>query len=71
MSLIVIPFGFSISLGNPVREDTLEVFRQLNVDVRVDAPPGGQVWRNCPRYSTWSRKNVGPSVASRSPSTTV
>ena len=36
MSLIVIPFGLSISLGNPVREDTLEVFRQLNVDVRVD-----------------------------------
>ena len=33
MSLIVIPFGFSISLGNPVRKDTLEVFRQLNVDV--------------------------------------
>ena len=40
MSLIVIPFGLSISLGNPVREDTLEVFRQLNVDVRVD---GGEM----------------------------
>ena len=33
---IVIPFGFSISLGHPVRKDTLEVSRQLKVNVRVD-----------------------------------
>ena len=39
-SLIVTAFGFSISLGHPVREDAFEVSRQLNVDVRVD---GGEM----------------------------